>query len=369
MASAAELAIVRLLVAFLFLAACLPLLPVGAWVVRLFDFPRVQLAVAAAGSALWLGWRVSRLSEPIESVILLVLAIGVFLWQLSRILAYTPVWTPEVRAVEVATDGRLTICVANVQYDNPSHTKTVEQLLQRDDDLLLLIEIDEAWEAALEPLAKRYPYQAGRVLPEGHGIRLYSKLEVESVEVRYLVSEQRPSVFAVLRDGAGQRIDFVGLHPTPPGLYDKDQGNRYDSRIRDAELLLVAKEIEQRRSANWLVAGDFNDVAWSHTTRLFKRLSGLRDPRVGRGLYNTYHADWWALRFPIDHVFVSSTAEIHHLDRFRPEGSDHFAIVTELQFASKADPKPSPVGNDRTDAEEIIEEGRDEAADRGEAAE
>jgi hypothetical protein len=76
----------------------------------------------------------------------------------------------------------------------------------------------------------------------------------------------------------------------------------------------------------------------------------------------TYHADYPLLvRFPIDHVFVSADAELTEIRRFRPTGSDHFGIFSGLSFVKEETTDPEPQGNDQEDAEEMIEEGKQDA--------
>jgi hypothetical protein len=100
---------------------------------------------------------------------------------------------------------------------------------------------------------------------------------------------------------------------------------------RDAEVVVLGREIdEQTEHRPTLIAGDFNDVAWSHTTDLFIKLSGLLDPRKGRGLFNTFHADYPLFRFPLDHVFHSNDFRLVALEVLGYVGSDHFPVLPEL---------------------------------------
>ena len=51
--------------------------------------------------------------------------------------------------------------------------------------------------------------------------------------------------------------------------------------------------------------GDFNDAAWSHSSRLFKHYGRYLDPRRGRGLYASFHAKNPLIRCAIDQLFVT----------------------------------------------------------------
>lgn len=101
---------------------------------------------------------------------------------------------------------------------------------------------------------------------------------------------------------------------------------------------------------------------------MFGRISGLKDPRVGRGLYNSYHAGNPLLRFPIDQVLMSPRAKIERLGRFRPVGSDHFAITATFHFNGVEKQSPSPQGNDLEQADEMIDEGKEDVRENEQKA-
>ena len=102
-------------------------------------------------------------------------------------------------------------------------------------------------------------------------------------------------------------------------------------------------------------------MAWSETTRLFRKISGLLDPRVGRGMFNTFHAEYWFLRWPLDHLFHSDHFTLSRLCRLRSFGSDHFALFTELIFDLKRNVQQNSLDADEDDRAWA----RDKAKDQG----
>jgi endonuclease/exonuclease/phosphatase (EEP) superfamily protein YafD len=107
-----------------------------------------------------------------------------------------------------------------------------------------------------------------------------------------------------------------------------------------------------------LVVGDLNDVAWSDTTTLFQKISGLLDPRVGRGMYNTFDANNPLLRWPLDHVFHSNHFKLLKLKRLAAFGSDHFPVYVALSYepgTTAQQPEPGADRGEREEAEEKIE--------------
>lgn len=347
---------------FCLLSVIAPRLPVGAWKVRVWDFPRTQfvalsmvsvLLVAAAG---WTcGWRVEHAALG-----------GVALFAAARhawaVAPFTPIWRREApRATGEERGDAFRLVVANLDERNRTPSACAGSIMSLDADVLLLIEVDERWMGALEEVRAGYPHRVERVRPGGLGIVLWSRAPIENGRVRFVVSHRRPSIFATLRLGDGVSARFVGLHPTPPGLDDAVKDGRRDSRVRDGELMRVAREVRAQPRDAWIVAGDFNDVAWSRTTRLFRRVSGLRDPRIGRKPVNTYHARYPLLRYPIDHVFLSPGFRVVRIGRARADGSDHFAMVADLALAPSPELDGRPDAEERAAAREMISEGEGDA--------
>lgn len=341
-----------------------PLWRTGFWAVRCWDFPRVQLACVLGVLIAFSIWSWVTQGHSRESTAWCLVLGGACLWQLSHVLPFTPAWPPEL-----TDDGRaaptLTVCIANLKYDSDRVEEAVGELTDFDCDVLVLVEMDRRWRKAFEPLEDEYPYRHEAIRENGLGLAVWSRYSLQQAETRFLIEDRRPSIWATI-DIDGGSANLVALHPTPPGLDDRTGDDRRDSRIRDAELVRVARVIADRSNENWIVAGDLNDVAWSHTTRLFKRLSGMKDPRVGRGLMNTYHAKSRLVQFPIDHVFLSPGFRVHSITRRRVPGSDHYALLSKVRLARPdAEIDPDVDAHDRAEAKQIVDQGENDAEERG----
>lgn len=345
-------------------------LTTGSWVVRAWDFPRLQLAALTSVPAVPLLVIISRDAGAWFATALLVLLLAMAASGVVQLLPFTRLWSREVEGLGEAArnEDSLRILVANVRYESRQFEAVSNAILEADPDLLLLIEIDETWHSALHSLAQGYPHRIESIADEGLGLALWSRRPLGWGGIEHLISERRPSIVAEVETPDGRTIRFVGLHPTPPGLRDSTGQDRRDSNVRDAELVLLARRIATDPNRNWIVAGDFNDVAWSHTTRLFKRLSGMLDPRVGRKLMNTFHAGRWYLRFPVDHLFVAPGTRIGRLDRVRLPGSDHFGLLATIALEPRSEARPADPDSDADDAHEAahaVERGAEDAGARG----
>ena len=328
----------------------LPFVKTGKWWVRIWDYPRQQLAVwLTLALALQVpGRRAGRRQRALMTATLVALA-----WQLLEIRPYTR--AARIQALPAAQPDRersLSILMANVRQGNRRTGEFLAQVEACDPDIVLALETDAWWDERLSALAARYPYGVRRPLENTYGLHLFSKLELLDVVVRDRVTRDIPSVFGRVRLRSGDVVRLYGLHPQPPQI-----GN--DVHERDAELLLVAREVADD-SRDVIVFGDLNDVAWSHTTRLFQRISGLLDPRVGRGLFPTFHARVPFARWPLDHVFHGAAFRLERLEVLGDFGSDHFPVYVRLVYdpaAVRAHVVPSADVDDEREAAEKIAEG------------
>ena len=336
-------------------ATVLSLLRAKAWWVRIWDFPRVQ--VALLGLAALAGWLLSAgYDRPSELAFALALGAAVLL-QAAFIWRYTRLAPREVeRSRRDDCAAQLSLVMCNVLQTNRDSERLLGVVQERDPDVVLCVETDEWWRERLDVLAEARPHVLRCPLPNTYGMLLYSRLPLEDPQVDFLIEDDIPSMQARLVLRNGTRVWLNCVHPRPPAPGEADE-----SLTRDAELLLVGKRV-RGSPLPVIVCGDLNDVAWSRSTRLFQKVSRLLDPRKGRGFFATFHARWPGLRWPLDHVFFSDDFRLVEMQCLPYSGSDHFPVYMALSHepaAAVEQEAPAADAEDLEEAVETVEEARE----------
>lgn len=317
--------IIAPLVIFLTIITFASLLKNEIWWIRITDFPRSQLTVLAL-ILLIIQLLFLNISAP-STWLLLALTVVSICYQCWWIIPHTKFYKVEVSQTNhLDAANRLSIMTANVLTPNRHSDKLISLVNQYQPDVLVTLESDIWWQKQLTVIEGDYPFRMSCPLDNLYGMHLYSKYTLSESNIEYLVEEDVPSIHTLLTLPSGKEIRMHFLHPAPPS-----PTNNEESSERDAELIMVAKSVVKSQIPV-IVAGDLNDVAWSSTTRLFRKISKLLDPRVGRGMFNTYHADHWFMRWPLDHLFHSKHFKLLDIRRMPHIGSDHFPLLTTLIF-------------------------------------
>lgn len=333
------------------------------WWFRGADFPRLQIlfvGLVALAGLLFINAEWTSVRE-----LLLLGVIAAVAYQLKMVLPYTPVWKKQVlhvRQDQLNVEQQISLLVANVLTPNHKYHLLLEQINRLQPDVVLTLETDQVWQEALKPIEADYPYRVAVPQDNLYGMHLYSRLPLADTEVKFILSDETPSIHATIRLRSGLSVQLYCLHPKPPSPTEAK-----DSTLRDAELLIVGDQIKDI-DESCIVMGDLNDVAWSRTTRLFQRISGLLDPRVGRYFMNTFHADYPLLRWSLDHIFHSTDFGLVEMKRLPHIGSDHFPIYVVLQTGRIFEQKQQELEqteSDEDEAQQAIQEGIAKAEQQG----
>lgn len=308
---------------FIIIVSLVPLIRNDNWVFRIFEYPRAQkLFINAVLVLLFVFAADWDDNHSLIFLTLLVMNMGYLFYQ---VYPYTFLAKRQLKGLKNPEDGKhFKLLISNVYQDNRMVDKCLECIRKHEPDIIVLVETDAWWRSQLSPLDNDYPYRVLEPLENTYGMMLYSKLELIEPKVKFLIEEGIPSIHTRVRLPSGDIFVLYCLHPQPPVPQENPR-----STERDAEILTIGKEAKASKLPV-IVAGDLNDVAWSYTTELFMKVSGLLDPRRGRGFFNTFHANHWFLRWPLDHVFCSKHFQLTNLKRLPAMGSDHFPILVEL---------------------------------------
>lgn len=311
---------------FIILISLIPLIRKDYWVFRVFEYPRLQKLVLNIALLALIPTLIQRLDLHVQ-ILLIALSFNT-IYLLYQVLPFTIFGKKQMMNRSSGDEqAQIALFIGNVYQHNKECESYLENILSTDPDVIMLVETDKHWANKMAGLDKDYPHQLRVPLENTYGMMLYSRLKLIDPAVKYLVEKDIPSVHTCIELPSGDLINFHGLHPTPPVPTENPR-----STERDKEILMVGK-VAKKSKLPVIVAGDLNDVAWSYTTELFSKVSGLLDPRKGRGFFNTFHAKYLFMRFPLDHVFCSNDFTLIDIKRMPNCGSDHFPMYIKLQYS------------------------------------
>lgn len=236
-----------------------------------------------------------------------------------------PYWLPSSQApttvgADAGGDRRLFVISANVHRVNRATDRATAYLRDRSPDVAVVLEVDDAWAAALEGLADAFPHRVIRPRPDNFGIAVLSRRPLADVEERAFCETGYPSILATIRHPAGD-VRLIATHPFPPF--------NAACTARLVRHLDGVAEAVRASPLPCIVAGDLNATPWS---RPFRRLTatGLVDSALAQGVQPTWHAGLPAPRIPIDHILVPADAVVLRRDVGPAIGSDHLPVEAEI---------------------------------------
>jgi len=201
----------------LILVSFLPLWWTDRWWVRMWDFPRLQVAVLLLAVAIGLWFmKLGRWRWP-----LLGASIAALVWQGSHFIAYFPPWPKQVASSDACPAGRqISLLNANVLLTNEQYAALLDLVERRRPDVLLMLEPGTEWAKAAAALHARYPYRLSEPLPNTYGLILLSRLPMRG-RIEHLLQPGVPSAHVQLRlpggedgapGGAARHRVVVALH-------------------------------------------------------------------------------------------------------------------------------------------------------------
>ena len=288
------------------LFSCLPYLDSFNLGIDLISHFRLQYTFIGAFGAIWfIAQRQYRWSVPG----LLCCALNIY--------AFLPLYGGGTKPALGATK---TLLMLNVYTANPEKDAVVSAIEALHPDVIVGVEVDEKWRAALGKLST-LPHQIFLPRDDNFGIGILSNEPLQHAECRVWVTGLPPMCRAELQ-WLGTQFALLGIHTVPPR-----SPNGFASREQQLQLV---RESLAKETLPMVVAGDLNTSMWSPGYRRFMAGSRLKQSRNGFGVIPTWPSVFPLLRVPIDHALFSDEFQIVDISRVTVPGSDHFGILVKV---------------------------------------
>lgn len=300
---------------------------ITSWYIKILDFPRLQFLILSIVCLIL--FILLKKDWSIPATALTVGLVSALVLQAVYVLPYTFVGdkpVPPAEPAESTDKNTVGILIVNVLMPNRNAEALLEIVRNTEPEMVLAMETNQWWVEHLDLLKSDYPYTMLHPLDNTYGMALYSKYPLSESEIKFLQEPKVPSFHTQVKLPSGKVFMFHGVHPVPPVPSKKHPDN-----IGEKEVALVkVGDMVAENKLPAIVAGDYNDVSWSNTTRLFQSKGNLNNVRLGRGLYNTFNAKSPIQRWPLDHFFVTQQFALLELERLPDFNSDHFPMFAKL---------------------------------------
>jgi endonuclease/exonuclease/phosphatase (EEP) superfamily protein YafD len=244
-----------------------------------------------------------------------------------------PLYLPASTGAVDETIPPLKIVSFNVHTSNRRFDAVAEYLLRESPEIILLLEIDNAWMQEMSQRLTGYRQIEGQAQDNNFGLALFTRtdaapLVAKSTQLRDLSggASAGPAIQAVFH-WHEQPLSLLGIHPVPP-MTERNAASR------DAELAAVARwSIEEQTHGNAaIVIGDFNATPWSHAFRKLEYEGNLTNSQRGFGVQPSFKANWpQLLGIPIDHCLHSKQlGVIERVVDSSGHGSDHRPLMVRV---------------------------------------
>ncbi|MCD4778956.1 MAG: endonuclease/exonuclease/phosphatase family protein [Candidatus Omnitrophica bacterium] len=236
-----------------------------------------------------------------------------------------PYYLPRTQARPPATQKKqsLSILLINLNAYNHQFRSVIEHIQEMKPDIIALEELTPKWQDTLAATLREYPDYAANIREDGFGIGLYSRVRMDTMNIRFLGEVEVPSVTADMTI-RNEKVSLLFTHPLPPG-------NPKTYRARNQQLEHISSLRDQFHDKMILI-GDLNTTSWSHAFKNFSKKMGLIDSRMGRGLQTTWPAPIPFVGITIDHILISPDIDVRERMIGPYIGSDHFPVYIQLRI-------------------------------------
>jgi endonuclease/exonuclease/phosphatase (EEP) superfamily protein YafD len=294
------------------------------WYLQILNFPRLQMLIILLTCLVLSIW-LKRMRSKIF-VAATALAIFINVWFLYPYLPFAQKKLQQANESAYRSQG-FSILLANVYMKNRNADALIDMAKKEQPTFILAMEVNDWWVTQLNVLKTAYPYTILYPRDNTYGMALYSKIELRDPGILFFNHDNVPSFYTTILLNDTASIQLLTVHPVAP------KSSKHPDNVNQPELALI-KAGHKVASSKYpvIVAGDFNDVGWSPNSKKFEEISGLRDVRHGRGLFNTFKAGSWIMRWPLDYVYADTSFAVYNIERLPAIGSDHFPLLVKMKL-------------------------------------